>query len=109
MKKIIIIGCFLSFFILVMVPSIPALKFEMVREKVQSIMPDELENLDIKELREKLKESLSKDTQNTNLFDYLMVLLLIIYSRNVREEDSLLSLMCLLLALNIILSNLLSS
>ena len=72
--KIIVIGCFLATFVLMMLPPISALNFEIVEENVQSNLSDEIESMDIKELREKLKDELFLNTQNTNLSGRLTTL-----------------------------------
>jgi len=61
-----IFGCLLATFMLPMSSSVSALNFEIVEESVQSKLSDEIESIDIKELREKLKDDLFLNTQNIN-------------------------------------------
>lgn len=106
MKKKILIGCFLSFFILMTAPSIPALKLETLKKNIESKLPDELQDMDIEELIEEFKNRLPQDTKDLSFTGYILILLLLLYSLEIQRENPLLSLICLLTALNIILYNL---
>ena len=55
MIKKIVIGCLLSVFVLMMLPSIPALEFNIVKDVNEERIYDELQNMDIKELIKKIK------------------------------------------------------
>jgi len=66
MKKISVVGCFLAIFMLMMSSSVSALNFEIVEENFQSNLSDETESIDVKGLREKLKEDLFLNTQDPN-------------------------------------------
>ena len=55
MKKKIIIGSLLAVFMLIMLPSIPAVEFNTVVESNKSLILEKYQNIDLDELKEKIK------------------------------------------------------
>jgi len=57
MRTKIIIGSLLAVLILMILPSIPAVEFDVVKKANESRLPNILKNADVQELKEKLKDS----------------------------------------------------
>ena len=57
-KKIVIIGSFMSVFLLMMLPSVSSVEYKIAEEVNKSNLIEQIKNLDVNKLKDRLKDNL---------------------------------------------------